>query len=703
LEDDAKRQEFLDRIHALIALEKGSAEQAAEQPLSGRLVDALSEAAKESASAMGEVGRFLPNLRAFELWFGNIRSSPEGMKNLGRQALAVFLILGFAWLAEYLTGLLLSRARRRLEARDIQAVAARIAPAAARVALRLVALLAFIVAGYMAFVVFDPGDSIGKVALEFAAAYFFGRVLLVFARGVLAPKVPALRLLPLADESARYLYHWVRRMVTVALAGYALAATAVFFGLPRRGFDALMHALGLVLLVMALILILQSRANVSRAIRGAGKAGAGEGFWGLVRHSLAGAWPVLSSAYLVGAFVVWWQKIKGGFVYMARSSLLSAVIVFVAWLLIQGIRNTAARLSAAGEERQRRQPGVRDRAARYVPALFGILRWIVVVLAGFTILEVWGVDSFGWLATLYGRRLLSAAASITLVVAIALAVWEAVDHGIERYLAAADRPGRAPEHTARVRTLLPLMRKALLAVLIVIVAMIVLSEIGVNIGPLLAGAGIIGLAVGFGAQKLVQDVITGVFILLEDAVSVGDVVTVAGIGGLVEGMSIRSIRLRDLSGNMHTIPFSAVSTVTNMTKQYAYYVLDIGVAYREDTDEVAEVCRQILEAMRSEPEYAADILEPLEVLGVDQFADSAVILKARIKTRPIRQWAVGREFNRRMKKRFDELGIEIPFPHRTVYFGVDKQGTAPPVRVFHSPPADAGGTAAAARQEPKGE
>jgi small-conductance mechanosensitive channel len=260
-------------------------------------------------------------------------------------------------------------------------------------------------------------------------------------------------------------------------------------------------------------------------------------------------------------------------------------------------------------------------------------------------------------------------------------MWEAVNIATEHHLAKSEKTGHTPGHSARVRTLLPLMRKALAIVLSVIVVMIALSGIGVDIGPLLAGAGIIGLAVGFGAQKLVQDIITGVFILLEDAVAVGDVVQVAGIGGLVEDLSIRSIRLRDLSGNVHTIPFSSVGTVTNMTRLYSYYLLDIGVAYREDTDQVAAVCRDIVEDMRSDPEFGPDILEPLEVLGVDQFADSAVILKARIKTRPIRQWAVGREFNRRMKKRFDELGIEIPFPHRTLYFGTDKNGSAPPAHL----------------------
>jgi small conductance mechanosensitive channel len=213
------------------------------------------------------------------------------------------------------------------------------------------------------------------------------------------------------------------------------------------------------------------------------------------------------------------------------------------------------------------------------------------------------------------------------------------------------------------------------------VILIVLSEVGVDIGPLLAGAGVVGLAIGFGSQTMVKDVITGAFLLFENAISVGDVVSVAGTSGSVEGLSVRSIRLRDMSGNVHTIPFSSVDAVTNMTREFSFYTMDIGVAYREDTDHVTEVIKDIVEEMRREPEFGAFILEPLDVLGVDQFADSAVIIKARIKTLPIKQWMVGREFNRRMKKRFDALGIEIPFPHQTVYFGVDKNGAAAPAHI----------------------
>jgi small conductance mechanosensitive channel len=318
------------------------------------------------------------------------------------------------------------------------------------------------------------------------------------------------------------------------------------------------------------------------------------------------------------------------------------------------------------------------RANKYLPIVSVALRALLWGVALLAVLSAWGVDAFGWLATPAGGRLLNRIVSITIVLAAAAFVWEFASSGIETYLARHTESGKAG---ARARTLLPLLRNALLVVLSVMVSLIVLSEIGVDIGPLLAGAGVVGLAIGFGSQTLVKDVITGAFLLFEDAISVGDVVSVAGTSGSVEGLSIRSIRLRDVGGNVHTIPFSAVGAVTNMTKEFSFYVMDIGVAYREDTDHVTEVIREIAEEMRSEPEWSPLILEPLEVLGVDRFADSAVIIKARLKTLPVKQWMVGREFNRRMKKRFDALGIEIPFPHQTIYFGIDKEGAAPPARI----------------------
>jgi len=237
------------------------------------------------------------------------------------------------------------------------------------------------------------------------------------------------------------------------------------------------------------------------------------------------------------------------------------------------------------------------------------------------------------------------------------------------------------EMQKRADTLSSLL-KYILSVSIFIVALImILGEFGIEIGPILAAAGIVGLAVGFGSQQLVQDVISGFFILLEDQIRVGDVINIAGKGGLVEKITLRTTTLRDLAGNVHFVRNGHIDIVTNMTKEFSFYVFDIGIAYRENTDEVIEVIRKVDEELRGDSNFSDDIKEPIEILGLDQFADSAVVIKARIKTKPIKQWRIGREFNRRLKMAFDEKNIEIPFPHMTVYMGQDKEGDAPPLNV----------------------
>ena len=237
------------------------------------------------------------------------------------------------------------------------------------------------------------------------------------------------------------------------------------------------------------------------------------------------------------------------------------------------------------------------------------------------------------------------------------------------------------EFQKRTKTLGSVVRYAIIFIILTISGITLLRELGIDIGPILATAGIGGLAIGFGAQSLVKDIISGFFILLQDQMRVGDVVEIGSKGGVVEKISLKTTVLRDLAGNVHYIPNGQIDMVTNMTKEYSRYVFDIGVAYREDVDEVMRIIKEIDEEMRGDPEFKDDIIEPIEVLGVDQFANSAVIIKARTTTLPIKQWRVAREFNRRIKKRFDELKIEIPFPHVTLYMGEGKDGKAPPLHV----------------------
>ncbi len=237
------------------------------------------------------------------------------------------------------------------------------------------------------------------------------------------------------------------------------------------------------------------------------------------------------------------------------------------------------------------------------------------------------------------------------------------------------------EYEKRAGTLSSVVHWLLRVVILTVSAFMILEEIGVPVAPILTAAGVVGLAVGFGAQNLVQDFISGFFLLLEDQVRVGDVVQIGDKSGLVEKVTLRMVILRGQDGSVHFIRNGKIDVVTNMTKEFSHYVISIGVAYRESVDEVIKVLQGIDEEMRHDPAFKADILAPLEVLGLDSFGDSSVNIKARTKTRPIQQWRIGREFNRRIKMKFDELNIEIPFPHQTIYFGKDKAGKSPALNV----------------------
>jgi small conductance mechanosensitive channel len=230
--------------------------------------------------------------------------------------------------------------------------------------------------------------------------------------------------------------------------------------------------------------------------------------------------------------------------------------------------------------------------------------------------------------------------------------------------------GIAPsEIEKRAKTLGGIIKAFITVVIYAVAVMMIVSEFGVEIGPLLAGAGIAGLAIGFGAQTLVKDVISGFFMLLEDQVRVGDVVNLAGIGGLVEDINLRTTRLRDLEGKVHIIPNGSIEVASNLTREWSRALFEIGVAYKEDVDQVTAVMKEVGESLQNDPAFAEMILEPLTVLGLDSFGDSSVNIKAFFKTIPLKQWDVAREYRKRLKKAFDQRGIEIPFPHHTLYMG----------------------------------
>jgi moderate conductance mechanosensitive channel len=225
------------------------------------------------------------------------------------------------------------------------------------------------------------------------------------------------------------------------------------------------------------------------------------------------------------------------------------------------------------------------------------------------------------------------------------------------------------EMEKRLNTLMGIVRKGVSIIIWAVFIMILLRKINVDIAPILAGAGIIGLAVGFGSQELVRDLISGFFILLENQIRTGDVAIINGTGGLVEKIELRTITLRDLSGVVHIFQNGKINTISNMTKDWSAMVFDIGVAYKEDLTQVMKLMKQVADDMMKEEEYQSKILEPMEIFGLDSFGDSALIVKGRIKTTPNNQWVIGREYRKRLKEVFDQNCIEIPFPHQTIYWG----------------------------------
>ncbi|MCX8159720.1 MAG: mechanosensitive ion channel family protein [Candidatus Saccharicenans sp.] len=277
--------------------------------------------------------------------------------------------------------------------------------------------------------------------------------------------------------------------------------------------------------------------------------------------------------------------------------------------------------------------------------------------------------------------LIAAGLKLLLITGIVLVLLR-LCRGLSRRLEKVFLKGREDEESKkRAQTLSNLVNQFLRVVVLVMAIMIILGALDIQIAPILATAGVAGLAVGFAAQSLIKDVINGFFIILWDQIRVGDVVRVAGRSGTVENITLKMTVLRDFDGSIHYIPNGLIDAVTNMTRDFSRFVFDIAVSYFEDVNRVMEVIGRVDKEMRAEASWGADILEPLEILGLDRFAESAMIVRARVTTKPGRQWAVAREFNRRLKIAFDREKIFMPFPHLTMFVGQDKSGKSTPLPV----------------------
>jgi small-conductance mechanosensitive channel len=468
-----------------------------------------------------------------------------------------------------------------------------------------------------------------------------------------------------SNATARYLSNWSQRIVVLLGLGYAVGELAQLLGASHDAHTAFSKLVGLALHAMLVIMVIQRRATVASWIRGKNKRG--------LRTILSDIWAPLAIAVIVGLWVVWALGVDDGFTQMLNYMWRTGLVVLVATVLSILLLGALDRIFyGSGDDDDDDEHTARSQP--YHLAAQRVVRVVIMVLAGIALLQVWGLNAVDWFRPgSFGRQLASASVTIFVVSALALVIWEAVNlsitRRIERWTDAGDNV-----RAVRLRTLVPILRTTLLIVMGLVVLLTVLNELGINIAPLLAGASIIGVALGFGSQKLVQDFITGIFLLMENAMQVGDFVTLAGVSGTVEYLSIRTVRLRASDGVLHVVPFSSVSTVTNNNRGQGNAVVKVLVEADTDIDQAMEAIRQVGKEMREDQKFGAWILNDLELWGVDQVDGGSITLLGQIRSLDSGRWPVQREFNRRIHLRLRELGIRMVNPQARL---LERQGRGP--------------------------
>jgi small-conductance mechanosensitive channel len=526
--------------------------------------------------------------------------------------------------------------------------------------LRLVPLAVFVgAASALMSILTDIGTPQDRAVDSLIDVYALCRVVAIIGSFFLQPTAARLRLLRMSDEWAAFVQGWIVRIVSVVGAGVALAEVAQALGLNDAAHLALLKVVALAGHVMISILILQCAKPVGEWIR---QRFAGRESLEMFSRAFADAWAWFTAAIVMALWAIWAFDVQNGYHVLMHIGGWTLAVLVGARLVSIVIFGALARAFEVQDDGE--MSLVHEHAYRYYPLLRRVVSWIIGIATTFVLLQLWGVDVVDLFRNgTIGHRLASALATIAVAAVIALIVWEAVNLSVERRLELWTSSGDFVR-AARLRTLLPMLRSALFCVIALVVVLTVLSELGVNIGPLLAGASIFGVALGFGSQKLVQDFITGIFLLMENAMQVGDWVTLAGVSGTVEYLSIRTVRLRGSDGSLFTVPFSSVSTVNNTNRGLGNAAVRVSIVFGQDVDLAISTLKEIGAAMRADDKFKDGILSDFAFWGVDAVDGSAVTLAGQMQCRDTARWGVQREFNRRIVDRFSERGIEIANPQR---------------------------------------
>ena len=675
LQDDTKRAQMIDTLRAIAKAspdkaspDTGSAPAQAAQPapelqsalpltsdsLGAQLLLSVSGQVDDFSHEIADIARTLTHFPAFYYWIVRTANDPAAYDQLLDIAWKLALVFGCAFVAEWVIFRLIQRPVAFLEAHLPQTAQAparteavdsgpadppsdatdlvaepeqrqrrvnlarlwqsliRLPYVLGRLLLELLPVIVFVGVATMLL-----GTALGELATTrlviFAVinAYALSRGLICVVRALAGP----FGLLRVRAETAAYIEIWARRIVGVGVSGIAFANVALLLGLHHAGYIALVRLVMLIVHLFVVVIILQCRRQVAAAVRAPhGRQGAAA----RARNRIASLWHYPAIVIVLGLWAVWALNIRNGYSLLLQyfvGTVAVALVTRLATIVVLSVIDRGFRISP---DILQRFPGLETRANRYLPLLRKVVAGIIAFVGFVALLEVWGVDAIVWFyGDQIGSRLVSAVLTIGIAALAAAAIWEAANALMDRQVNVLSREGHYAR-AARLRTFQPMLRTALLCVIVAVVGLTALSEIGVNVAPLLAGAGIVGIAIGFGSQKLVQDLITGLFLLLENTVQVGDNVTVSGLSGTVENVSIRTIRLRAGDGSVHIVPFSAVTTLTNSSRGAGNAAVSVNVAYKEDTDRAGQILKDIVAEMRKETEYRQAIRGDLELWGVDK-------------------------------------------------------------------------------------
>lgn len=522
-----------------------------------------------------------------------------------------------------------------------------------------------------------------SLAFLFFTVLLFYRIAIEFFRIFLSPDEDRTRILSLSNENAQYFWVWMLRFINYTAFYFLSVKTLLIVQMAPASFSSIRTLFLLVFPLMISIFVLQIARDIRTRYESTQRNDEGsESDKKNIMAPMIRYWSVPAIGYSWAIFIFLIVNYEKGFHYLFKATLKTGFAILALFLALKVLDKLFARLFTVNERVKEKFPGLEEKTNRYILMIRRVFGWIIVAMALGIIGQAWGIPVAAFVTSQTGALIITRAIAIMITIGMVIAIIGICQFVCDLLLK--EKKGKKKkEASQKMKTLVPMIRTTINIAAGFIGGIVILDRIGVNTTPILAGAGIVGLAIGFGSQTLVKDLINGLFILFEESIRVGDYVAVDKDEGIVEAVGLRTVKLRDVSGNVHVVPNSSVTSVMNYSKGFSRTVLDVSVAYREDVDEVIKIIKEVGEEMRNDPEYSKNILEPIEIFGLQKFDDSAIVVRARMTTKPLKQWGLKRAFNRRIKKAFDQRGIEIPFPHRTVYMGEPKKGTAPPLIIQH--------------------